>query len=114
MIEPDLERFVVELLDSTAVQKVEEKRSDELTFADACRFWGLPENTKMGQVAERLSWVITSLTQLSRVQTATAMLPISGRVLTVDQIRLLLSTFFHLDNRFERHLTLLFGPDRNR
>jgi hypothetical protein len=34
-IEPELERFVVELLDCTAVQKIEGNRPAELTLADA-------------------------------------------------------------------------------
>ena len=42
----DQERFVLALLDSSAVQKFEESRKNELTFADACRFWGITENMK--------------------------------------------------------------------
>src|SRR6187399_567069 len=42
----DQEKFLQGLLDSTAVQKFEENRKGELTFADACRFWGITENTK--------------------------------------------------------------------
>ena len=114
MIEPELERFVLDLLDCTAVQKIEGNRPAELTFADACRFWGVNENTKPDQFAERLSWVIKNLTELNRVHTATTALPISGRVLSVDQIRMLLSTFFHLEKRFERHLNLLRGREGNR
>src|SRR6188508_1947021 len=42
-LRPDLERHLISLLDSTAVQKVEEGRKNELTFADACRFWDVTE-----------------------------------------------------------------------
>src|SRR5262249_7510371 len=37
------ERFLLGLLDSSAVQKFEENRKADLTFADACRFWGIAE-----------------------------------------------------------------------
>src|SRR4051794_37066092 len=40
------ERFLLSLLESTAVQKFEENRKGELSFADACRFWGVTENMK--------------------------------------------------------------------
>src|SRR5213080_4767464 len=42
----DMERFVTGLLESSAAQKFEENRKAELTFADACRFWGVSENMK--------------------------------------------------------------------
>src|SRR5262245_47760676 len=40
------EKFLLNLLDSTAVQKFEENRKGELTFADACRFWGITESMR--------------------------------------------------------------------
>ena len=53
----DQEKFVNTWLDSTAVQKFEENRKTELTFADACRFWGVTENTKGEALDARLEQV---------------------------------------------------------
>jgi hypothetical protein len=51
----DQEKFLLGLLDSTAVQKFEENRKQELTFADACRFWSITENLKGEALDSRLS-----------------------------------------------------------
>src|SRR5207237_10268772 len=62
----DLERFVVGLFDSSAVQKFEENRKAELTFADACRFWGITENMRGGQLDEKRSGVAKNLREVDR------------------------------------------------
>jgi hypothetical protein len=108
-IGPDLDSFVVGLLDSSAIQKFQDNRKAELTFADACRFWGITENLRAAEVDEKLTFVVTNLTELSRTWTETGKLPFSGRILAVADIRLLLSAFFHLEDRFERHLQLMRG-----
>src|SRR4051794_10215039 len=61
------ERFIKTLLDSSAVQKFEEHRKQELTFADACRFWGVTENMKGEQLDEKLEEMNRVLTELDRV-----------------------------------------------
>ena len=48
------ERFLKVLFDSSAVQKFEDNRKHELSFADACRFWGVTENMKGDQLDRRL------------------------------------------------------------
>src|SRR6266436_6004528 len=40
----DQEKYLLGVFASSAVQKFEEGLKDELTFADACRFWGITEN----------------------------------------------------------------------
>ena len=47
----DQEKAILGLLATTAVQKMEEGRKEEMTFADACRFWGLPE-TASGEAVD--------------------------------------------------------------
>ncbi|MCI0380840.1 MAG: hypothetical protein L0215_24930, partial [Gemmataceae bacterium] len=42
----DMEKSLLGMLDSSAYQKFEENRKGDLTFADACRFWGVTENMK--------------------------------------------------------------------
>src|SRR5947207_5133525 len=61
------ERFVLVLLDSTAVQKFEENRKSELTFADACRFWGITENMKGEVLDARIIQARKTLGELERI-----------------------------------------------
>ena len=103
----DLERFLVSLLDSTAVQKFEENRKADLTFADACRFWGITENMKGEQLDEKLSLVQKNLAILDRTFAESDVELSSGRVLTAGDIRNLTNIHRHMEDRFERHLNLL-------
>ena len=48
------DRFLKVLFDSSAVQKFEENRKHDLTFADASRFWGITESMKGDQIEARL------------------------------------------------------------
>ena len=75
------EKFVLSLLDSSAVQKFEENRKAELTFADACRFWGVTENMKGEALDARLQQVasISSPSSTACSPTTTPSCP-SGRV----------------------------------
>lgn len=103
----DLERFVVGLFDSSAYQKFEENRKAELTFADACRFWGITENMRGEQLDEKLAAVEKNLAELDRFFADSDAELTSGRVLTAGDIRVLTNIHRHMEDRFERHLNLL-------
>ncbi len=108
-IGPELERFVLAALDDAAVQKVAEDRKADVGFGDACRFWGLTEHMRKNQIEEQLSKRVNQLRELNRACTETCTLPRSGRILTPADVRLLWSTFFFLEERFQRHLDVLRG-----
>ena len=62
----DMEKFVLGLLDSSAVQKFDENRKSDLTFMDACRFWGIAESMKGEAIEARIQQVQTYLAELDR------------------------------------------------
>jgi len=101
------ERFLLTLLDSSAVQKFEENRKAELTFADACRFWGVTENMKGEQLDEKLETLEKTLGELDRLFADSDGELSSGRVITAGDIRVLTNIHRHMQDRFERHLNLL-------
>jgi len=103
----DQERFVQGLLDSSAVQKFEENRKAELTFADACRFWGITEHMRADQLKERLDYVETSLAELDRMFADNDAQLTNGRVITAGDIRVLTNIHRYMEDRFDRHLNLL-------
>ena len=61
------ERFLKVLFDSSAVQKFEDNRKHELSFADATPFWGITENMKGDQLDERLEDMDKTLAELDRI-----------------------------------------------
>ena|SRR6266404_5551056 len=105
----ELEQFVIAALESAAVRKMAEQRKADIGFSDACGFWGVTENMRRDQLDEQLSSIAKNLTEVHRNCPGTSLLPKSGRTLTVEEIRLLWSTFFYMEERFKRHLDLMRG-----
>ncbi len=103
----DQEKFLQGLFAGSAWHKFREGRKSELTFADACRFWGITENMPSETLDARLERVRVDLTSIeSRIGTGNAVLS-DGRSVTAEDIGTLLDTHAFLDGRFGRHLNLL-------
>ncbi len=103
----DLEKQLLGLFSSSAVQKYEEGLKDELTFADACRFWGITENLHGPALTARLDRVRAIMGDMERILgTGTAELS-NGRSVSKDDVYLLTAVHEYLEDRFARHLSLL-------
>ena len=103
----DHERFIKVLLDSSAVQKFEDNRKHELSFADACRFWSITENMKGEQLDEKLEEMDKTLAELDRILADVDSETSSGRVVTAGDIRVMTNIHRYMQDRFDRHLNLL-------
>jgi hypothetical protein len=103
----EMEKQLLPLLSSHAVQKFEEGRKDELTFAEACRFWGITENQQGEALTARLDRTRAILADVERViGTGSAELS-NGRSVSRDDLNLLMAVHEYLAERFARHLSLL-------
>lgn len=103
----DQEKFLQALFDSSAVQKFNENRKAELTFADACRFWGITENMKGDALDARLVQVQEMLTELDRTFADADAKLSNGREVDAGDIRVLTNIHRYMEDRFDRHLNLL-------
>jgi hypothetical protein len=101
------ERFIVGLLDSSAVQKYDENRKNELTFADACRFWGVTENMRGEVLDARLEEVEHQLADFDRLLADHDAELSSGRSISAGDVRALTNIHRSMEDRFDRHLNLL-------
>jgi hypothetical protein len=101
------DRFIKAMFDSSAVQKFEDHRKSELTFADACRFWGITENMKGEMLDEKIEDVNQTLAELDRVFADADAEMAGGRIITAGDIRVLTNIHRYMEDRFERHLNLL-------
>src|SRR5581483_4970975 len=102
------EKLLQGLLGSSALSKFEEDRSAELTFADACRFWGITENLSGKDLDDRLKGFRGMLMDLDRGLGASgqAVLP-GGRSVNGEDVGRLDELHAFLERRFGRHLALL-------
>ena len=92
---------------TTAYEKFREGRQQELTFADACRFWNITENLSADALDARLDHQRAALAEIER-QLGTSNANLSdGHNISGEDIALLCDIHNHLLQRFSRHLTLV-------
>ena len=103
----DHEKQLLGLLGCSAVHKFEEDRKEDLTFADACRFWGISESMHGDALTARLDRVTVLLTEVERAIGSGSAELSTGRNVSKEDLSLLTAVNEYLGDRFSRHLTLL-------
>jgi hypothetical protein len=103
----DQEKFLQGLFAGSAWHKFREGRKSELTFADACRFWGITDNMQADVLDARLEQLRIGLTGLEARLGHGSMVLSDGRSVSSEEIGSLLDTHAFLEGRFSRHLNLL-------
>jgi hypothetical protein len=93
--------------DDPPVVKFREGRQQELTFADACRFWSITENLAGDALDARLDHLRGALAEIERQVGFGSTILGDGHNITVDDIGQICDIHRHLLQRFSRHLTLL-------
>src|SRR5262249_1259938 len=92
---------------TSAYEKFREGRLQELTFADACRFWSITENLSGEALDGRLDHVRAALADIERLVGLGSANLSDGHSITLDDVGQLGDIHNHLLQRFSRHLTLL-------
>ena len=101
------EKLLQSLLTSDALHKFQSGRKQEITFVEACRFWGVTDNLNGAAVDARLDHMQAGLAGVERdLGTGSATLA-DGRSLSTDDTEQLCDLHDYLEERFTRHLTLL-------
>jgi hypothetical protein len=101
------EKFLLGLFGTSAFQKLEEGRKQDLTFADACRFWNITENMHGEALNSRLQLLRTQLAEIDHQVSKGHTELSNGRVVTLEDLGQLNDTHDYLLERFARHLSLL-------
>jgi hypothetical protein len=104
---PDQETFLTALWASSAFEKFEEGRKPEMTFADACAFWGITDGTHGPAVNARLDHLRAGLADLEQLLEAGDATLSTGRSVSLDDLTRLDDLNAYLEERFARHLNLL-------
>jgi hypothetical protein len=101
------EAFFVQALASSAYQKYREGRKQELTFADACRFWNIADHLTGEALDTRLDQLRGTLAEAERLLgTGHAKLR-NGQTVSAEELAMLNDVDSYMEDRFSRHLTLL-------
>jgi hypothetical protein len=103
----DQEKFLLGLFSSTVVEKFDENRKHEITFADAGRYWGISENQHGEQLDSRMVKFQSQLEELLRfLHTGETELS-NGRSISEEEVGHLMKVHEYLEEKFARHLSLL-------
>ncbi len=100
------QKLLLHLLDSSAVDKYVTGQTFDLTFAEACKFWDLGDQTS-GEAVDRKLKAIESLLDAAHELASHHGLVIQQREITESDLELLKKVHRHLKERFSRHLMLV-------
>lgn len=103
----DQEKFLLGLFESTAVEKFDENRKHEITFADASRFWGISENQHGEQLDARMVRFESELDEVLRFLRNGDVEMSNGRSVSEEEVGHLSKVHEYLEEKFARHLSLL-------
>jgi hypothetical protein len=101
------EKFLNALWAAAAFGKFLEGRKAEITFADACAFWGVTDAMRGPAVNAALDHVRAELAALERLLTLGDTALSNGRSVSLDDVNRLHDINGYLEERFARHLNLL-------
>jgi hypothetical protein len=101
------DRLLLSLLNSPAVEKYLENRKQELTFADASRFWGISDTTHGEALDARMNRMRLQLADFERLVGSGGIDLSNGRSVSLDEVAQLSVVNEYLLERFARHLNLL-------
>jgi hypothetical protein len=101
------DRHLLSLLNSPAFEKFAENRKQELTFADACRFWGITETMHGESLDARMNRMRLQLSDYERLVGTGGIDLSNGRNVSLEDMAQLNVVNEYLEERFARHLNLL-------
>ncbi|GBD37478.1 hypothetical protein HRbin36_02612 [bacterium HR36] len=102
----DQQKLLLHMLDAAAVDKFVTGQTFDLTFAEACKFWDLGEQST-GETVDRKLQAVEKLLETAQELASKHGLVIQQREITESDLELLRKVHRHLKDRFSRHLMLL-------
>jgi hypothetical protein len=101
----DLEQHLTSLFSTTAFRRYEEGMKREITYRDACKFWGLPETVSGEGVDKYLEKVPTTLAAVEQLLIGGSIELTNGQSVSQDDLRSLNAVHRFLIEQFARHLS---------
>jgi hypothetical protein len=100
----DLENQLKNLMQSTAVSRFQQGMKREITFKDACKFWGLPDNAQGDAVDQTLNTVPEALDRVEQLLIGETVELSDGQSVSQQQLKSLRNVHRFLTEQFTRHL----------
>lgn len=100
----DLEQQLEQLLLNTAYRRYKDGMKREITFKDACKFWGLAENAQGDTVDQALKTVPELVDKVEKLLIGETIELSSGQSISQQELKSLSSANRYLTEQFTRHL----------
>jgi hypothetical protein len=100
----DLEQQLVSLFMTTAFRRYEEGMKREITYRDACRFWGLTESTTGDAVDQTLAKVPATLSAVEQLLIGETIELSNGQSVSQADLKSLAAVHRFLTEQFARNL----------
>jgi hypothetical protein len=100
----DLEAHLITLFTSPAVRRFKEGMKREITYKDACRFWGLADNIHGTAVDETLEKIPKTLAEVENLLIGESVELSNGMSASQEDLKTLTGVHTFLREQFSRHL----------
>jgi hypothetical protein len=100
----DLEQQLEQLLLNTAYRRYKDGMKREITFKDACKFWGLADNAQGDAVDQALKTVPDLVDKVEKLLIGETIELSSGQMISQQELKSLGSANRYLSEQFTRHL----------
>jgi hypothetical protein len=104
------DKLLHRLFETSAYEKFREGRRQELTFADASRYWNITDNLSIEALDARLDHLRAALAEIERHMGTDGVNLSDGHNITAEDLTLFCDIHNHLLQRFSRHLALMRNP----
>src|ERR1043166_1066480 len=101
------QNWILGCLESTAFKKFRKSRKADVSFSDACGWWGITENARGSQIDELLAGFVDKLIEVGQMISAGQPPSGDGRVGWGGGLRLGTGVNKFLEEKIQRHLRLI-------
>ena len=101
----EVDQHLKSLFRTTAFRRFKENMKREITFTDACQFWGLANNVHGAAVDETLAKVPATLEEVEKLLIGDAVELSDGQTVNQEDLQTLAGMHRYLQEQFHRHLS---------
>jgi hypothetical protein len=102
----EIEKFILRVSTTTAVRRFRTGAKTEITFRDACAFWGLGDTTDLQAVRKAAAAMPEELARADELFTGDKIVLSNGQLVTKDEMKMLEAVHAFLTDQFARQLDL--------
>lgn len=102
----DIEKFILRITTTQAIRRFRTGAKFEITFRDACSFWGVADPTDLMAVRKAASSTPEEIARAEELFTGDKLVLSNGQLVTMDELKMISAVHSFLSEQFARQLDL--------